>query len=176
MQLKDPYVPGRLPTYRYRMYDQSCPCGETDAERRSSLEFARQRTHLITHKRSVAGVCEKRFLWKILCEAESDLKLPRGVNEGLLTSIFVATNAPIGLQSERFEPFVTYSTTMLFRSAVLLLTATAGFASAGIAPELFIGVSSRTDASDLTGSLEPSIKWTTGGSVGDYCDYEVRTD
>jgi hypothetical protein len=43
--------------------------------------------------------------------------------------------------------------------------------SAGVVPELYLGVSSSTDGL-ATASLEPSLKWATKGSLfDDFCDY-----
>jgi hypothetical protein len=51
--------------------------------------------------------------------------------------------------------------------------------SAGIAPELSLGVSSASDGF-ATASLEPSLKWSTDGSFFDFCDYSgginIRSD
>ena len=65
---------------------------------------------------------------------------------------------------------------LLFRSTAVvgLAVVVIGVASAGIVPELHVGVSSR-DASDFTGSIEPSFTWTTQGPLGD-CAYEVRIE
>lgn len=57
---------------------------------------------------------------------------------------------------------------MIFRSVIL--ASVIGLASANINPEVHIGVSAK-DSQAYAGAFQPSVKWSTEGSVGDY-DYE----